>query len=727
MKKTLKNVLLEKKGSRLIVKDGKNTYFNDQFKSIPIDELSGQTAATVKVVDNLIVEIRLERGETYPKKKKTKNSRSTPKSSQHMASDKNEKNRDPARGPYNFVPLNEEVVPGQEGVDFDRFAEGKCRLSGVISLTINTLTPIFIRGNKENFLNPKGQLILQGSSIRGMVRNLVELCSHAKLQNDHQYEDRRMYFRAMADKAIRLRSDYKNEIASDIEAGYLTYNFNSRSYSIQPAQGFDRVNSKGIFKYFKTGEGYEIHSGGMQGKKKNWIIHPPNDEEPLQIDPNLIKAYEEDDNRAKQVWDILKIARKGKWKNVDFPDGVPVFFKRTDGEVTSFGHTKNYRLPYPGSVSNHIPAELKEKSYLDMAESIFGISGDKISKIKAGRVCFEDSIPRKLSDVKTQITPLRILGNPKPTTFQHYLEQPDGMNTASRVLSHWGDEDASIRGYKQYWHKVNPERLDPELWTENSLIFKKNDIEKWIKQETSNKDSWQDSSFHLKIERDSKGQEKIKVEGDLNSFPEKLRDILVEYYNIDGSISKKLKIAKPQNSIVNLVLEGEAFESRIRFENLTKEELGALLFVLDLPKGCAHKLGMGKPLGLGSVRITPKLKLIDRKKRYAELFNEDNNGWESGESAETDLKKYKDAFARYIGEKLPNPGIVDTDSYWTKDERMTELKHMLTLEHAMSNGNADWTARTSYMELKEFRERKVLPKPSEVVKKNTYSSKKKKN
>ena len=207
-----------------------------------------------------------------------------------------------------------------------------------------------------------------------------------------------------------------------------------------------------------------------------------------------------------------------------------------------------------------------------------------------------------------------------------------------------------------------------------------------------------------------------------------LKNILVEYFNLEGEVIKKLQIAKPQNSIVNLVLEEETFESKIRFENLTKEELGALLLVLDLPEGCAHKLGMGKPLGLGSVKITPTLTLIDREKRYSSPFDE-HGQWNTGEKQEKNLQQFKDAFATYIGKKLENHNIVNADSYWTNDERMKELKHMLTLEHNMSGANVDWNARTRYMEIKhpvnknEYKVRPVLPKPSEVVKPETYIKK----
>src|SRR5881227_2849866 len=49
--------------------------------------------------------------------------------------------------------------------------------------------------------------------------------------------------------------------------------------------------------------------------------------------------------------------------------------------------------------------------------------------------------------------------------------------------------------------------------------------------------------------------------------------------------------------------KGCKFRSVIQFDNLREFELGAMLSALILPAGCAHKLGMAKPLGLGSFAI----------------------------------------------------------------------------------------------------------------------------
>lgn len=65
------------------------------------------------------------------------------------------------------------------------------------------------------------------------------------------------------------------------------------------------------------------------------------------------------------------------------------------------------------------------------------------------------------------------------------------------------------------------------------------------------------------------------------------------------------------------VKSGAVFYFHIDFENLSAKELGALLYALRPTKEFRHKVGMGKPLGLGTVRIDPVALLgINRRERY---------------------------------------------------------------------------------------------------------------
>jgi hypothetical protein len=59
------------------------------------------------------------------------------------------------------------------------------------------------------------------------------------------------------------------------------------------------------------------------------------------------------------------------------------------------------------------------------------------------------------------------------------------------------------------------------------------------------------------------------------------------------------------------------FRFRLDFTALEAEELGALLFAIALEKKMRHKIGYGKPLGLGSIYLEPvKLTQIDYAARY---------------------------------------------------------------------------------------------------------------
>ena len=56
-------------------------------------------------------------------------------------------------------------------------------------------------------------------------------------------------------------------------------------------------------------------------------------------------------------------------------------------------------------------------------------------------------------------------------------------------------------------------------------------------------------------------------------------------------------------SIKAWVKPGTEFTFDLHFLNLSKVELGALLWLLNLPENHYHRFGGGKPLGFGSVRL----------------------------------------------------------------------------------------------------------------------------
>jgi hypothetical protein len=74
---------------------------------------------------------------------------------------------------------------------------------------------------------------------------------------------------------------------------------------------------------------------------------------------------------------------------------------------------------------------------------------------------------------------------------------------------------------------------------------------------------------------------------------------------------------KPANRYIQPLDCDTQFHARVDFTNLEADEFAALLLALTLEKDMRHKLGYGKPMGMGSICITPThLTLIDYTTRY---------------------------------------------------------------------------------------------------------------
>ncbi|MBO8158998.1 MAG: TIGR03986 family CRISPR-associated RAMP protein [Thermosyntropha sp.] len=656
----------------------------------------------------------------------------------------------PAKAPYNFVPLNKCVIAAQDIPDFDKFFV-RDRYSGYIELNMETKTPMYIRSQKSDFFSINNRPKIPGSSIRGMVRTLVETASFGKFSF---YDNKRLYYRAVGDTS-RLGQDYRKMFVNESDS--CSYKFSAgimkkkqNEYKIYPSK---IINNTQIYRidfsdlpaelrnitpyefkevYFKpepVGEhihrrrkgglklkyakinsisltksgrnqqkGYLIVSGAFGTKKHmHWVINEAQDKGII-VEEEKIYQYKNDFNRDEK-FDVLKILEKNK-------DGVPVFYIMDDNQqIKAFGHTGFFRLPYELAIGDHIPENLKLEEIVDFAEAIFGKEGRF-----ATRVFFEDAeLVENQEEIFLEEAFPQILATPKPTTFQHYLEQePDGVNTPKDKLSHWNDSSALIRGYKFYWHRKTFIKND-EYWKAKEIVVNKSDFEKFLKEKKLNgscllDNQWEFVSFH---------NNKITIKKEFAKLPEEIKEELRKYLFWEHK--------KNQYTIIRPVKPGIKFKSRVRFENLSREELGALLFVLDLPEKHYHKIGMGKPLGLGSISIKPVLFLIDRQKRYKKLFA--GNEWELSvnEVQGQQFEDFKKAFEKYVIERIYSKEANKFSSLWDFT-RMKELKAMLNWENT---NKENWLEKTRYMMIEycadngkkhnEFKERPVLPRPSQIV------------
>ncbi|MEM7248293.1 MAG: TIGR03986 family CRISPR-associated RAMP protein [Acidobacteriota bacterium] len=98
---------------------------------------------------------------------------------------------DQVRAPYNFVPLAKEVVRPEWGHQVSQdvpFRDARC---GWLDVDIDLKTPTFIRGthDPEQFFEVDGQPAIPGTSLRGMLRTVVEIASFSRMGqvNDHRF------------------------------------------------------------------------------------------------------------------------------------------------------------------------------------------------------------------------------------------------------------------------------------------------------------------------------------------------------------------------------------------------------------------------------------------------------------------------------------------------------------------------------------------------------------
>jgi CRISPR/Cas system CSM-associated protein Csm3 (group 7 of RAMP superfamily) len=107
-------------------------------------------------------------------------------------------------------------------------------------------------------------------------------------------------------------------------------------------------------------------------------------------------------------------------------------------------------------------------------------------------------------------------------------------------------------------------------------------------------------------------------------------------------------------SITGWVKPDTSFELKLHVENLTRVELGALVWLLSLPADHYLRMGLGKPLGFGSIRaefLPDATRVADGSAWAASLV-----AWDSPPPAAVDLDAAKREFEAAI--KAANPAVL---------------------------------------------------------------------
>lgn len=602
-------------------------------------------------------------------------------------------------------------------------------------------------GNTPDFFyqsDPESPLI-PGSSLRGMLRFYLSIVSYGKLQ---PVSERRLSFRSLG--GSKIGSKYKSVTGNgkEVKTGFLQKR--GGQYKIQPCKPV-RVSIEdhdltalydGNVPCWESPEGSEYHqhasvsvqnthetedispshmdklvekwemgdageqgclvlAGRFGGQKKfeHVFLYPEvvEDEDPslMDVDSSLVEEFNSDEQ-------ITRFERKAYRKNKPVENarkrdgalrrdlrprpedeyyGEPVHYIPEDetsedgtSDVQFFGRAVLFRLPYEHSPGESLPRAHSDASIYDYAEALFGFvrSGENVYKDFRDRggtdaewedraECYEQGGRGRAYAGRVAVTPAatvpgqgdvraqralvpRILSSPEPTTVQHYLVQKSDEKRKIKTYDDAGGYDhgrgepeTALRGHKLYWHQG---RVSP---------------------------------------------------GKVKADPEDL-----EY---DDS----------QHTYIRPVTPESRFRFRVRFDNLSEAELGALCWALrpegdpevmhgahvgegtpspsedELPDtGYFHKLGMGRPLGLGSVQLDAQLYLTNRTERYQTLFAETGTAdvcrWHDGtrRASEKERDDFRTAFEDDVRDQL------DSGGWWTGGDeaplhKQPRIQDLLTL------------------------------------------------
>ena len=131
---------------------------------------------------------------------------------------------------------------------------------------------------------------------------------------------------------------------------------------------------------------------------------------------------------------------------------------------------------------------------------------------------------------------------------------------------------------------------------------------------------------------------------------------------------RRTTVKNEYNKTIEAVRPGAVFEFEVDYTNLTEAELALLVFTLTLEPDMAYKVGMGKPVGLGSARIEiVGWDQVDRQARYRQ-FGSGVTTLE-GEALNAEIARWQ---ARYHQEyALWKDSLADLRRIWKWDPAST--------------------------------------------------------
>lgn len=490
--------------------------------------------------------------------------------------------------PYNFVPFPNKVIRRYARLEDiprqDCWQEGLC--SGEIRITLQAETPVFVsNGDKDHpdfFRDDQGHCMIPGSSLRGLVRENMQILGLGLVRPGEDFQDVNLYYRALADAKGALRAPLKERYRSllgigndgmptQVRVGYLHRESPKHpmdtGYYIVPAKTTPEgavvriertapqvqvLHQKDCYPFREPvfyrlqkplllatelsdgpgnlEQGYVIGPGWMKGQNHLYLI-PAEDPNGCRIPISWesLLAYQEDYETRKN--------------SLGGTQGLPPRQEKEARQAEMDRRKQFWALPQEGEF---IPVFYLEDTVVSFSPSSYYLriayryplhqGLPRSHQRRSQEALFLDYPYAMLGFAQQQGTALRSrvsFGDLRLTQSPRFVPQISGV-LGQPKLSFFGAyvqrgadynrDDFQFRGYKQYW-------LRPPV------------------------------------------------------PPEQAESVAV-------------------NSTLRPLDQGSSFSGTIRYQNLHPDELGLLLWCLRLEKGCYQPIGMGKPLGYGRMKLS---------------------------------------------------------------------------------------------------------------------------
>lgn len=381
--------------------------------------------------------------------------------------------------PYNFVPLNQQVFYPDWAEQASQDLPFKDGLDVSLDIKLTNVSPLFTRNGskdgKDTFSshiigeNGKRQYFIPATTIKGMLREIVEIMTFGKMQEGKDYQNRYFGYRDVARQAgNELNAEYMRKVSKG-KPGWLykegeNYYFAPCSGELEkiakdelkqlyPSYQSDpsiwksniSVGKNSIYPSYpeieKNGNYYRIVCTGKFGKKQHELLFPSAEDEPILIQKETIEAF----TTMYDATPGFSDAKDGEscfLSALENGEKIPVFHLRLEEGKETLGFSRMFKLPFKYNVKQQV--EVLQKADInrpDFAETLFGYTGKETSL--KGRVQISHAFMEGEVVDSELIEEKGILGSPKASYYPIYLKQHHSPYKTY-------DENEGIAGRKLY-------------------------------------------------------------------------------------------------------------------------------------------------------------------------------------------------------------------------------------------------------------------------------------